>query len=194
MSSKSKILDKILKRFIIFQMRKILDFIFEISKTVILALLIVLPIRLFLFQPFLVQGISMEPNFLSNDYLIVEEVSKRFKDFQRGDVVVFSFQGRKLIKRIVGLPGEKVEISDGKVKINGKILDESAYLPKNSFTVGEVFVTLEKDEFFVLGDNRSHSFDSRVFGPIKRKDIVGKVAFKIPFSKIFHFVFPRPIP
>ncbi len=172
-------------------MENLKSFLWEIVKTVILAVIIVLPIRFFLFQPFLVQGISMEPNLQQNDYLIVDEISKRFKDFQRGDLVIFkSFEGKKLVKRIVGLPGEKVEISGGEVKINGQVLDESAYLAKGTVTKGEMSVTLGPDEYFVLGDNRAHSSDSRLFGPIKKKNIIGKVALKIPFSKLkFYFKF-----
>jgi signal peptidase I len=99
-------------------MRKVLDFFIELIKTVVLALAIVLPIRLFLFQPFIVKGQSMEPNFDSGDYLIVDEITYRFRKPQRGEIIVFKLpQGQRLIKRVIGLPGETVEISDVKINI-----------------------------------------------------------------------------
>jgi signal peptidase I len=171
---------------------KVLDFFNEILQTVILALLIVLPIRLFIFQPFIVKGQSMEPNFEDGDYLIIDEITYRFREPKRGEVVVFKNplnERQRFIKRIVGLPGEKIEISNGKIFIsNGerKILTEH-YL-NFSFTSGDVQITLGKDEYFVLGDNRQFSLDSRRFGPIKKKEIVGRVFLRLwpiySFAKI----------
>jgi signal peptidase I len=171
---------------------EILDFFKEIFQTVILALLIVLPIRLFIFQPFIVKGQSMEPNFEDGDYLIIDEITYRFREPKRGEVVVFKNpmnEHQRFIKRIVGLPGETVEISDGKIFIsNGekKVLNEP-YL-NSSFTTGEIQITLGKDEYFVLGDNRQFSLDSRRFGPIRKKEIVGRVFLRLwpiySFAKI----------
>jgi signal peptidase I len=171
---------------------EILDFFKEIFQTVILALLIVLPIRLFIFQPFIVKGQSMEPNFEDGDYLIIDEITYRFREPKRGEVVVFKNpmnERQRFIKRIVGLPGETVEISDGKIFIsNGekKVLNEP-YL-NYSFTFGDIKITLGSDEFFVLGDNRQFSLDSRRFGPIKKKEIVGRVLLRLwpiySFAKI----------
>jgi signal peptidase I len=158
---------------------KILDFFKEILQTVFLALLIVLPIRLFIFQPFIVKGESMEPTFKESDYLIIDEITYRFREPKRGEVVVFKNpmnERQRFIKRIIGLPGEKIEIVDGKIFIsNGekKILNEP-YL-NFSFTSGDIQITLGSDEYFVLGDNRQFSLDSRRFGPIKKKEIVGRV-------------------
>lgn len=169
-------------------MREIKNFFIEIFQVTFFALLITIPIRIFLFQPFLVQGISMEPNFKEKDYLIVDEISKRFSEFKRGEIIVFtSPYKKKLIKRIVGLPGEEIEIEDGKIKINGEILNEESYLGQTPFTKGNVKIKLGKDEYFVLGDNRNFSLDSRNFGPIKRKDIIGRVFIKIRFSSIFNY-------
>jgi signal peptidase I len=109
---------------------KVLDFFKEILQTVILALLIVLPIRLFIFQPFIVKGQSMEPTFEDGDYLIIDEITYRFREPKRGEVVVFKNpmnERQRFIKRIIGLPGETVEVSDGKIFIsNGekKVLQE----------------------------------------------------------------------
>lgn len=165
-------------------------FLWEILKVVIIALAIVIPIRYFLFQPFFVRGQSMEPNFENGDYLIIDELSYRFSDPKRGDVVVFKYPNnpsQRYIKRIVGLPGETIEIRDNKVIIysegRGEVLDETDYLSQNTKTPGEIKVYLDEGEFFVLGDNRAVSSDSRRWGPLKRENIVGKVFLRAwPFN------------
>jgi len=156
-------------------------FVWEILKIVIIALVIVIPIRYFLFQPFIVKGQSMEPNFENSNYLIVDELSYRFRDPQRGEVVVFRYPkniSQRFIKRIIGLPGEKIEIEAGVVMMNGKILDESKYLPSGVQTTGNTQISLDENEYFVLGDNRISSFDSRQWGVLPRKNIVGRVYFR----------------
>ena len=170
--------------------KKILSLIWEISKIIIIALLIVLPIRYFLFQPFIVKGASMEPNFYSNDYLIIDEISFRFHPPQRGDVIVFKYPknpSHRFIKRIIGLPNETVEINNGKIIIydsqeQGQVLDESKYLPQQDFS-GSTTTKLGFDEYFVLGDNRDFSSDSRKWGHLPRENIIGKVFIRIfPFT------------
>lgn len=169
-----------------------LVFIFEILKIVIIALAIVIPIRYFLFQPFFVRGQSMEPNFENGDYLIIDELSYRFSDPKRGDVVVFKYPNnpsQRYIKRIIGLSGETIEIGDNKVIIysqqGSQILDETDYLSSNTQTPGEVRVSLDEGEFFVLGDNRPVSSDSRRWGALKRENIVGKVFIRAwPFTAL----------
>ena len=156
-------------------------FIWEILKIVIIALVIVIPIRYFLFQPFIVKGQSMEPNFEDSNYLIVDELSYRFRDPQRGEVVVFRYPrnvSQRFIKRIIGLPGEKIEIEAGVVMVNGKILDESKYLLLGVQTSGDIQISLDENEYFVLGDNRISSFDSRQWGTLPRKNIIGRVYFR----------------
>ena len=104
-------------------MKKLLSFIWEIIKIVIIALAIVVPIRYFLFQPFFVKGESMEPNFQNGDYLIVDELSYRLREPERGEVIVFKYPrniSQRYIKRIIGLPGEAVEIKDGKDGLSKK--------------------------------------------------------------------------
>ena len=121
-------------------MKSFFIFFWEIAKIVALVLLIVLPIRYFLIQPFFVDGASMEPNFDNGQYLIIDELSYRLRPVERGEVIVFrpplnpvSFY----IKRVIGLPGESIEIADSRVEIFnedhplGFVLDESAYLPSN---------------------------------------------------------------
>lgn len=165
------------------------SFIFEILKIVAIAALIVLPIRYFLFQPFFVRGASMEPNFQNLDYLIIDEISYRLREPERGEVVVFKYPqdpSSRFIKRIIGLPGENIKIEEGKVFIKEegefKLLEEP-YLPDSTTTTGDMQVFLEKDEYFVLGDNRTFSSDSRRWGSLSRDKIVGRVFLRLlPFS------------
>ena len=161
-----------------------LSFGLEIVKTVIISLAIILPIRYFIIQPFMVDGASMEPNFFDNEYLIINEISYHFTEPQRGDVIVFKNpenESQFFIKRAIALPGEKIRIKDGNVYIQLKTenkfiqIDESDYLPETTQTFGDCEVTLEKNEYFVLGDNRRNSKDSRIIGPIKENLIMGKV-------------------
>jgi signal peptidase I len=182
--------------------------IWEIVKMVFWVVVIIVPIRVFLIQPFFVQGASMEPNFEDKQYLIVNELGykttnvgsganslftvKPFKELQRGDVVVFRYPKNPsvfYIKRIIGLPGEKIEISNDKVKIfnvenpNGFILDESKYLSASVMTSGEINMNLN-NEYFVMGDNREYSSDSRSWGPVPEADVMGKVVLRAwPVSK-----------
>jgi len=168
--------------------RKYIPFVLELIKIAIIAFVIVAPIRYFLFQPFIVSGASMAPNFATGDYLIVDEISYRFSSPQRGDVVVFNtsfipgYYGQRFIKRVIGLPGETVDIKNGQVKIikDGKttILDEK-YLPDNLKTYGDVNITLKADQYFVLGDNREYSYDSRMWGVVPRSDIIGKASLRV---------------
>ena len=177
-------------------MKGFLSFIWEIIKIVIIALLIVIPIRYFIFQPFLVKGQSMEPNFENGDYLIVDQLSYRFREPQRGEVVVFKYPqnpSQRYIKRIVGLPGETIEIENGKIIIYQEnsetlVLDESSYLSPYLQTPGDIQVSLAENEYFVLGDNRAVSADSRKFGPLPRENIIGRVFLRAwPFTALAKF-------
>jgi len=164
----------------------------EFIKIIIIALIIVLPIRYFLFQPFIVKGDSMVPNFHSGDYLIVDEISYRMKNPQRGDVIVLKYPrdlSQRFIKRVIGLPGETVNVKDGKIIIykDGKILnlDEKNYLPDLKNTEGNINTILADNEYFVLGDNRQYSYDSRSWGILPREDIIGRALLRIfPVTKI----------
>ena len=177
--------------------------IWEIVKMVFWVVVIIVPIRVFLIQPFFVQGASMEPNFEDKEYLIVNELGykttdvgfgkgpdlftvKPFKELRRGEVVVFRYPKNPkvfYIKRIVGLSGEKIEVFNGQVRIsnsenpNGFLLDESKYLSASVSTSGEINMTLG-DEYFVMGDNREHSSDSRSWGPVPAYDIMGRVMLR----------------
>ena len=163
-------------------MKGFLSTVIETVQIFLIALAIVIPIRYFLFQPFFMSGASMEPNFTSGEYLLIDEISYRFREPERGEVIVFRPPNnqnptRFFIKRIIGLQGETIEISQGEVKIynsqspRGKILDEP-YI--KSLTKDNTKVSLKTNEYFVLGDNREHSSDSRNWGPISKKNIIGR--------------------
>jgi signal peptidase I len=158
-------------------------FLLELVQVLAISLVIIIPIRYFLIQPFYVRGASMEPNFFDHEYLLIDEISYRFEQPSRGDIVVFRYPrdpSQYFIKRVIGLPGETIEIADGKVRIynhahpNGEVLDESKYL-EQPFTATHETVTLRQNEYYLLGDNRPSSLDSRVFGPVNRSFIVGRV-------------------
>lgn len=163
--------------------KEIIKPVWEFSKIIIIALLIVVPVRMFVMQPFFVKGASMEQSFYDGEYLIIDELSYRFHEPQKGDVIIFRYpldRRQYYIKRIIGLPGEMIEISGGRVMIGAAegdrfVLDEREYLEKNETTPGNVVLTLGADEYFVAGDNRGHSSDSRSWGALPRKDIIGKV-------------------
>lgn len=162
-------------------------FVFDFLKVFVIAVAIIIPVRWFLFQPFVVTGDSMRPNFQNGNYLIVDELTYRFREPVRGEVLVLRFPNdpsQFFIKRIVGLPGERVFIENARVTIfndqyaKGLLLDET-YLPSNNITYGTIDRKLGPNEYFVLGDNRLASSDSRVWGPLQRKDIVGRVLVRL---------------
>lgn len=146
----------------------------EIAQTALISLGIFFFIYIFLIQPHRIKGDSMLPNFHDGELLLTEKVSYRIYKPSRGDIIVFGVPERKidLIKRVVGIPGDTVRIEDGTVYINDQQLVEPYEIQK---TQGTQTVTLGADEYFVLGDNRGSSSDSRSFGSIKRTVIKGKV-------------------
>lgn len=166
--------------------RKYFSAAWEILKITALAVIIVVPVRYFIFQPFIVKGESMFPNFEPGDYLIIDEISYRFSDPQRGDIIVFKYpldQRQHFIKRIIGLPGETVVIEKDRVEVissNKKIpLEESGYIPDPSMNERSMEVVLGENEYFVMGDNRQFSYDSRRWGALTKKDIVGKALIRL---------------
>ena len=158
--------------------------IFEIAFITVGAVIL---IRTFLVQPFLVSGDSMVPNFSNGDYLLVDELTYRLRAPERGEVVVFHYPNDEttyFIKRFVGLPGERVVVHSGQVTIYNKEHTEGlklseSYLPPTTQTSGSVDVTLKDGEYFVLGDNRSFSFDSRMWGVLNKKEIVGVARLRL---------------
>ena len=179
--------------------QEILAFIWETIKLVIVSLLIIIPVRYFLIQPFFVKGASMENTFHDGDYILIDEISYRFQDPVRGDITVFRFpqdQSQFFIKRVIGLPGETIEVKDNTVTIfnrqqpNGFRLAES-YLSDGQITFGNLHIVLSDKEYFVMGDNRLHSSDSRSWGTLPRPLITGRVFFRAwPLTKIGAFQKP----
>ena len=171
---------------------KIISFVWDFVKVICISLAIIIPVRYFLIQPFYVKGASMEPNFYDHEYLIINEIGYRFEEPQRGDIVVFKYpkdQSQYFIKRIVGLPGETIEIQDGQVYVHQEykkyLLDESDYLEADATTKTADKVELRDDEYYVLGDNREFSLDSRIFGPVNSKLIVGRAWVRgWPFDRL----------
>ena len=161
----------------------------------LIAVAIVLPIRFFVVQPFIVSGTSMFPTFDNRHYLIIDELSYRFEKPKRGEVVVFKFPfetAKYLIKRVIGLPGETVVIKDASVLIKnaahpeGMPIEQSGI--KTSGRKADQTVTLKDDEYFVLGDNRDASSDSRIWGPLKKTFITGRPLLRLyPITKIGFF-------
>lgn len=158
-------------------------FLIETGKILLIAGIVSLAIKPF-FQAFRVQGASMEEIIHDKDRLIIEDVSYRFREPGRGDMIVFrapTDQTQFFVKRVIGLPGETVRIVDNQVRISdaahpqGWILDEHSYLDPSQRTLGNLTFTLKADEFFVLGDNRIESSDSREWGPVNRSMITGRV-------------------
>src|SRR3989344_8963055 len=166
-------------------LRESSDFIWETIKIVVVSLLIILPIRYFIVQPFFVRGDSMNPAFNDKDYLIVDELSYRFGGPDRGEVVVFRFPqdpSQYYIKRIVGLPEETVEVAGGRVLIYNRDNPAGFELKErylNEVTPGEIKVKLDGNEYFVLGDNRDASSDSRRWGPLSKHLIIGRAWLRI---------------
>ena len=165
--------------------RRFLSEIYEIAKFVAISLLIVVPIRMWVAQPFIVSGASMEPNFYNGDYLIIDEVSYNIKNPQREEVVVLKLPGNSsfFIKRIIGLPGERIEIKENKIYIFNKENPEGFFLEEN-YLQGEpnyfdMSFALTDNEYFVMGDNRSQSLDSRRWGSISKDNIVGKALLRL---------------
>lgn len=167
--------------------QEVVSFFWEVIKMVVISLVIIVPIRYYLIQPFFVKGASMEESFHNGDYVLIDELSYRFHDPQRGEVIVFRFPqdpGQFFIKRIIALPGETVQIRNNEIIIfneghpEGFILDESSYLEKGRRTTGDFKSKVDDNEYFVLGDNRLHSSDSRIWGPVNRNLVSGRVFFR----------------
>ena len=173
---------------------KILAILWDFFESVVVALVIFLFCYIFLFQPHKVQGYSMYPTLDDGQYLLTDKLSYRFRDPSLGDIIVFNAPDNPkydYIKRIIAGPGDRVKLIDGHFYINGYILDESEYLAEDVITIGEYFLReggetiVPFDYYFVAGDNRMHSSDSRQFGPIAKDKIVGRAWFGYwPVDKI----------
>lgn len=163
-------------------LRRLGAFFLDILEVVFFAVAIFLVVYLTILQPHKIKGASMEPNFPDGEYLLTDKVSYRFNEPKRGDVIVFKApvgEGDEFIKRIIGLPGEKVTLKDNHIFINDKLLSEK-YLDENLKTSGGYFlgegatILVPDGKYLVLGDNRPHSSDSRSWGVIEKKVITGR--------------------
>lgn len=157
----------------------------DLIKFAVIALAIVIPVRMFIAQPFVVNGDSMFPTFHNKEYLIVDEISYIVRNPARGEVTIFRYPNdpsRFFIKRIIGMPNETIEIKNGVVKIinkenpDGFILEEP-YL-NEKFTTTETFTT-GNDQYFVMGDNRNRSSDSRSWGVLPKKFMIGRAYLRL---------------
>lgn len=147
----------------------------------IIILIIVLFIKVFIATPIRVNGPSMNDTLRNKDIMILDEVSYKFSSIERFDIVVIKYKKEYLIKRVVGLPGERIRYEDNKLYINGKYVKED-FEHKKTSDFSEVLVP--SDKYFVMGDNRVNSVDSRMIGTIDRDDIKGKTSFVLfPFSR-----------
>jgi len=168
-------------------------FVKDIIKFTLLSLIVVIPIRVFIAQPFLVSGSSMSPTFHDGEYLIIDEVSYYLDKPERGDVIVFKYpydRSKYFIKRIIGLPNETVDIDYGRITIkNSKdsqgIELSELYVNDKSWGNRKMSITLSDHEYFVMGDNRNASSDSREWGALDKKFITGRVGVRLlPLNKI----------
>lgn len=165
----------------------------DVLKFAIIAICIVVPIRVFIAQPFVVSGSSMVPTFHTSDYLIIDELTYRLHEPHRGDVIVFRYPkdtSKFFIKRVIGLPGETISVTTAGITIKNSVHPEGFKLSEDYITpqVGfqsPVQKTLADGEYFVLGDNRPASSDSRIWGTVPRQNIVGRAFLRLfPLSGI----------
>jgi signal peptidase I len=179
------------------ELKEFVSFLLDSLKILLIALAIVIPVRMLLFQPFVVKGDSMEPNYHSGDYLVIDELSYKMRDPQRGEVIVFKYPlntSLRYIKRIIALPGETIELKDGEVYVSragGEVrkIDESLYITdkiRQSWVRMLEYgpLTLGSNEYFVMGDNRNFSSDSRTWGILPADDITGRVLLRVSLFEI----------
>lgn len=178
------------------------SFLWELARVIIVAFVFMVGFRVFIAEPFVVSGSSMVPNYYNREYLVVNKLSYRFGEIERGDVVIFKYPNdpsQYFIKRIVGLPGERVKVEGGRPVVynaqypEGQPLQEP-YLPDQNVTFGGTeIVELGADEYYVLGDNRLASSDSRVWGELPKEMIVGKAWLRVfPVNRFGLSNFPEP--
>jgi signal peptidase I len=161
---------------------EIIEFMKDMFKYIVIIVIIIV-IRIYILTPTEVVGPSMEPNLYDNNILLVDQITSHFNDYNRFDVIVFTRSPSYLIKRVIGLPGETIEYRDNALYINGEVVKTKFKTNGKTNDFGPI--TIPDNNYFVLGDNRIDSTDSRNFGSIKREKIIGKPIFCIwPFNKL----------
>lgn len=166
---------------------------FDFLQGIVVMLALLVMVYLFIMSPQEISGRSMEPNFYNGEYILTNKIEYKFTDPQRGDVVIFKSPRNPdidFIKRIIALPGESVSISDGSIYVNGRQLIEP-YLSPDIFVFGGSYLPegsermIPQGTYFVVGDNRPHSSDSREFGPIAKEEFIGKALLRYwPFDRV----------
>jgi signal peptidase I len=162
--------------------KKLSAFFLDVLEVVVFAIAIFLFVYLVVTQPHKIKGSSMEPNFPDGEYLLTDKLSYRFREPKRGEVIVFEAPGTdgdEFIKRIIGLPGETLEIKDNEIYVDGRVLEEVYIAPEiltkpGNFLREESMVIIPEGEYLVLGDNRPFSSDSRAWGLIEKSAITGR--------------------
>ena len=156
-------------------------------KRKVLVIIGVILLRQFVITPIQVVGTSMKPNLIDGELMLLNKITYKFNDIERFDIVVVDYASEPLIKRVIGLPGEKVEYKDNKLYINGELIEENFKIngETDDYNISESgYTTIPSDMYFVVGDNRINSADSRIIGLIDRDIILGKANFVLfPFSK-----------
>jgi len=166
--------------------KKIIEFVMDILETVAFVGSLFIVVYLFIMTPNQVKGVSMEPTFQSGDYILTSKITYKFRSIQRGDVIIFKSPKNpdiEYIKRVIGLPGDKIIITNGQVFVNDQILKENyinstTNLWENGFVKENEPLIVPENHIFVMGDNRTRSSDSRDFGPISIQSIDGVVFYR----------------
>jgi len=167
-------------------LKKVLEFVMDILETITFVGSIFIVVYLFVMQPHQVRGASMDTTFKDGEYILTNKLAYRVGTHKQGDVVVFDSPENSdidFIKRIIGLPGDKIRVTDGHVYVNDKMLEEPYLTVSTStfdggFLVEDEEVTVPEGYLWVMGDNRPRSSDSRSFGPVEQIHVVGKVFFR----------------
>ncbi len=151
--------------------------------SLVLVVVITLAVKIYVFTPVVVDGESMYPTLQDQDIMILNKVAYRLNDVNRFDIVVLLEDEEYLVKRIIGLPGETIEYSNNELIVNGKVVEEN-FLNEDTETYDFGSITLGENEYFVCGDNRTYSRDSRLFGPITEDQIIGHTSqIVFPFDR-----------
>jgi len=181
--------------------KRIIEFVMDILETVVFVGSLFIVIYLFIMQPNQVKGASMEPTFLSGDYIFTSKIAYRFEPIHRGDVIVFKSPQNpdiEYIKRIIGLSGDRIMIQNGEVYVNNQLLRENYISAKTNvwdggFSKEGVEATIPAGYIFVMGDNRPRSSDSREFGPVEIQSVIGQVFYRyFPANKMGPITNPFP--